>query len=1542
MTAPSLAPLGASDLASLAFQNAGAATLAGGVTTFGQSFLQGELPPGAGLVARIGGQLVPVQMDVKTTWPDGSAKMAVLSVARPDIAAADTLDVVLARAGADAPAAGPAMDLAQAIKAHSFSVDITPAGKPTVTVDVLDALQKALDAGTASFWQQGALATQARIEIPLEGSQRMVFDVTVFQGGGIEVEAQFNNDRAMELVGGRVNYTVAARLDGQQVLSETVNQGQYQNWHHTFTNGLDGGQGLGSPAGGWLNIQQDIARLEKTGAIADYDLTIGAPEAKLDAWYATTQGADWGTPLAANGVTRDMGTAGSRPDIGIVTQANTVWLTTQDARAAAYAMGQAEAASAVPWNFYDRANGTWLNPTDYAKLWMDVRGGVGRPGDPNATGPTQLGDSLTGWGPDRAHQPELSFVPYVLTGERWILDNLQAQAAFNLTSVWPTQRGADGMVVVNNQQVRSMAWGLREIENALWATPDDAPEKAWLQAASDANWKFLVSNIPAWTAQQGELYGYLPTTASPNIAPWQQDFFATTVIAAASRGNADAMTYLNWAKNFLIGRFEQADKGFSLNDGVAYRLLATNEATGLKYQTWAEVGAAMQAAGQSNGDGWATSEGYFGRLALTNLAGIYLLTGDERAAKAYYALAEQSPPFTSASAIANDPQFSVMLEGIYGGTVLGSIGDDAKVLKSPAANLKADLGPGQDSLTLSDGDNIGTAANTETITAGNGSDRLTLLTPLFGGKVDLGAGIDTLTLADGGNNLQALNVETITGGAGNDTVTLGNGGNTVTASNVELLVSGAGDDVVTLAGTILDATVDLGGGNDRLVIATGSNTSLTVRNTETILGNNGADIVVLGTPVTNGVVDLGGARDQLTLSSAGPNSLTASNVETIIGGAAADNVTLGTAMRAAVVDLGGGADRLVLANGTNELLVSNVETVTGGTGADTVTFGAPILGAVVDLGGGADRLVLASGGPNRVRVSNVETIIGGDGDDDITLLTALVGGTVSLNPGNDRLALSSAGSNTVSVGGVSTLVGGSLADTITFSTGITDGLVDLGLGNDSLILAGAPNSLTVRGVETLTGGSGGDIVTLGNAGSMLVDLRSGADRLVLSDLGANTIRAAGVETIIGGAANDAVTLTTPLSGGLIDLGDGRDRLVLSSTGSNILTISNVEAVTGGSGNDSITFGAPILGATVNLGTGTDRLLLASGGPNSVTVSNVQTITGGDGADTVTLGTAGTGYVIDLGGGADRLVLSSAGANGITARNVESVTGGSANDTVMLGTAVTGGLVDLGGGQDALTLSGAGTTLTVRNVETITGSSGNDTVTLGTPITGGVINLGNGADKLVLSGSGPNTLSVGGTETIIGGAAADTVTLTTVLSSGVIDLGGGIDRLTLSTAGSNSVSVTNTEFVTGTAVPNRITITGSVAARVDAGAGNDTLVGSNGADTLIGGGGADLMTGGKGADQFVFLAVGDSTVAAPSWIQDFQVGVDKLVFQGLLTGSFAWLGGGAFTAGGNTQARLATTTQTLQLDLDGDGAADMAVRLGGSTLTGLSASDFIWS
>jgi hypothetical protein len=642
----------------LILENAGAGALAGGVTTLGQVFLPGELTGGSGLVARHGSAVLPVQLDVKTRYEDGSVKMAVLSLARPELAAGERLELSLEAAPA---AAAPALDLDAALRGHSAALTLQGGGG-AVTLDVLAALREALADGTASTWQQGPLASQARVEIPLDGSQRLVFDVTAFNNGGLRLEAQFNNDRAMESGGGAATYDLSLRLDGTQVAQEHLSPEQYQNWHASFAlDDRNGGQGLGAPEAGWLNIRQDMAHLVATGAVAGYDLDLAVSESLLQRLGAATEAPGWGAPLAVNEVSQYMPGTGGRADIGFTTEANTAWLLSQDARAASYALGQAETASAIPWHLWDAGHGRWLSTDDYPRLWTDSRGGSGAPGDAGSGTLVRPIETGSGWILDSAHQPDLSFVPYLMTGARWMLDNLEAQASWNVVAQWPALRDGSSDLVVNGNQVRGAAWALRQIDEAAWAAPDGSAAQAYFSAVSAANWSWLVSKIPDWTAQQGEAHGWLPGDYGTGgaLPPWQQDYFASTAIAAARHGNADALSFLEWQSNFLVGRFLHAQDGFAEHDGAAYLIAISDPATGTPYTSWAQIGAHTAARGWSNGEGWSHSQGDYAQLALATLAAIADLTGSAAATQAYNNLRADQPPFTNTATFANNPTYAI-------------------------------------------------------------------------------------------------------------------------------------------------------------------------------------------------------------------------------------------------------------------------------------------------------------------------------------------------------------------------------------------------------------------------------------------------------------------------------------------------------------------------------------------------------------------------------------------------------------------------------------------------------------------------------------------------------------------------------------------------------------------------------------------------------------------------------------------------------------------------------------------------------------------
>ena len=289
-------------------------------------------------------------------------------------------------------------------------------------------------------------------------------------------------------------------------------------------------------------------------------------------------------------------------------------------------------------------------------------------------------------------------------------------------------------------------------------------------------------------------------------------------------------------------------------------------------------------------------------------------------------------------------------------------------------------------------------------------------------------------------------------------------------------------------------------------------------------------------------------------------------------------------------------------------------------------------------------------------------------------------------------------------------------------------------------------------------------------------------------------------------------------------------------------------IDGRGGNDSITTGL-----------GADRI---TGGAGN------DTIQAGGGNDVILYGTGSNGYdSIDGGAGGHDVVLAT--ANGVTI-GLSSVTGIEVIDA---------------GGFSNVTIEGASSddnfdfsSVSLIGIASINSGPGNDTVFGSTGAD--VINGGTGND-LLIGGAGNDVFKVGGsagTDSYDGGADFDTieasksaislvVTGTNITGIEAISSGGFSGFKLVGTGSANvldfsAISLIGVEFI-------------------DAGAGNDVVIGSAGADAIIGGSGRDTLTGGAGNDTFIFTSTSQST--RPSTIDiitDFHQGEDRIDLSGI--------------------------------------------------------------
>jgi len=206
-------------------------------------------------------------------------------------------------------------------------------------------------------------------------------------------------------------------------------------------------------------------------------------------------------------------------------------------------------------------------------------------------------------------------------------------------------------------------------------------------------------------------------------------------------------------------------------------------------------------------------------------------------------------------------------------------------------------------------------------------------------------------------------------------------------------------------------------------------------------------------------------------------------------------------------------------------------------------------------------------------------------------------------------------------------------------------------------------------------------------------------------------------------------------------------------------------------------------------------------------------------------------------------------------------------------------------------------------------------------------------------AGVDHLSYAGSDDLVLPAAVETIR-----AAGHADIaiaGNGLDNTITANAGDNVVGGRAGDDV-ATGGRGADTISGNAGDdRLRGGDGADVLRGGRGADVLHGGEGRDMLTGGAGADVVAVADAGQSRPGAADRVTDFsRADGDRIDLTKLgLTDDFAFVGRQAFSgAAGEVRYTLHHGDSTVLADLDGDGAADLAIRL--DDVARLKAGDFL--
>lgn len=553
-------------LAAFTLVNDGGGESAATILSFGQVFRPGVIRPGKPIAILLDGTAAPAQMNAKALWPDGSVRHAVISLQAPAMRRGTRLAGTIVANG-EALAAplkpAPAPDL------HVLLTFDGASGGGHADI----ALTRLAQEQDGKTWLDGPLVREKRyVAAPVNGIQ-VVFDVRWSAIGTPRVDTIFHNDRSDDADIDLRTYDVDMTWAGQSVY-QVRNLAHYAHsvWH--------------KQAGGDRvvpRILPDVALLKAVGAIPNYAEI--EPDSREMAKYRATTLDEGAPPLDPSGLTTYMPTTGGRADIGPLPTWSVFYLLDPSRENEKAVMATGDAAGSVPWHVRDDASGGPIRIDMHPDVWLDGRGHA----VPGAMA-RKYYVSHSKWTPDDAHQPSLSYLPYLLTGSQFYRDELAMQAGYVLLAVDPFYRGgADGIVL--GSQVRAVAWDLRTLANAAFILPAGDPLQAYFAGRLRANLNAILTRYVHGHELDGAgaLSGYVPGPYAVDgaIPPWQQDYLVMVLGWIDAMGFGEARPILHWMSNFTAGRFTSAAQGYDPIYGTPYFLYVREPQTGAFISSWA-------------------------------------------------------------------------------------------------------------------------------------------------------------------------------------------------------------------------------------------------------------------------------------------------------------------------------------------------------------------------------------------------------------------------------------------------------------------------------------------------------------------------------------------------------------------------------------------------------------------------------------------------------------------------------------------------------------------------------------------------------------------------------------------------------------------------------------------------------------------------------------------------------------------------------------------------------------------------------------------
>ena len=584
------------------------------VVIFAHPFKEGDVKDT--VVLKAGGEDIGAQVDVKRRYADSSVKHAIISAPIRRAQTGRPLKLGIYPISEKKQTDPVVRDFPDGVSAEVVFGFPDGSRRRANALEFYNKAVSRVEGFHLVKWLQGPLTSEVQLMGPPYGANGdldpdllVIFGLRVFKGGR-SVRVEVTVESTWVDVPGNVPYDVTALVGGKEVMS----QKRIGYWHHRMPYWLkDKDRDLGHFAHArwrkiywWpskppeTHIRYELPYLVSTLLIPPYDTNLAISSEQLERglkrWEQSPRG------VLENGIIMAyFPTTGGREDLGPYPTWTTRYFFSQDKRAWKMVLGTGDLAGSFPVHIRDRKTSRIFSIDKHPGYSLNRRGTLKK------IAPRSAGDCpyiLPGTSPyqvDNAHQPSLAFVPYLLTGDYYYLEEMYFWANWCMLIQNAAYRQKEKGLIAPDQ-TRGEAWALRQLVDAAKIAPDGHHEKKYFDSKVKSNLQYYYSFVegpdatPLGTYTLGASDAYVRGRSPQErqkwltLAPWQQNFLAWSLDHAFRAGYTTAAKPRDYFTRVQVGVLTHPNV-YDTRYAASYFLVIGERIDGNKryYTTWKEL-----------------------------------------------------------------------------------------------------------------------------------------------------------------------------------------------------------------------------------------------------------------------------------------------------------------------------------------------------------------------------------------------------------------------------------------------------------------------------------------------------------------------------------------------------------------------------------------------------------------------------------------------------------------------------------------------------------------------------------------------------------------------------------------------------------------------------------------------------------------------------------------------------------------------------------------------------------------------------------------